>query len=250
MARRRRWAFLASAVVFLSGCELFWSWSGVGSAGGASPCGSRTAILCDDFEHDDVNNPWQPLTTAGGTASIDTAHATSGTHALHARAVGAGGSPGIGAQWTRGVSLPDRAYLRMMVYGTSPLAAWQDFGSFGDTSGTFLALWMGTGDPDNALGWADNADPANPTVSLATSFAGADAWSCVELEIDRGQNAVRVWVNGAESTDLQRSSVVLPAVSVLDIGEYVIFPMNSPSMTYDVWIDDVVVDTQYVDCVP
>jgi hypothetical protein len=257
MHPRRRWLAAAGAVVSLSGCELFWSWDGIGSGIGSSPkgadaggCGSTTAILCDDFEHDDgSNNPWQPLTTLGGTASIDTTRATSGTHSLHAQVVSPGGADSIGAQWTRSVNLPPTAYLRMKVFAAHPLAGWQDFGSFGDTSGNFIALWVGTGTPTDALGWADNADSTNPSVSYATTWTGANAWSCVELEVDRTANRVRVWINGQESTDLEQSGVIFPQMSVLDIGAYVVPSTGAPAATYDLWIDDVVVDTQYADCV-
>jgi hypothetical protein len=136
----------------------------------------------------------------------------------------------------------------MKVFPASPVAGWQDFGSFGDTNGAFIALWVGAGNPTDALGWADNADTANPNVSYATTWMGDNAWSCVELELDRTANRVRVWINGQESTDLEQSGVVFPQVSVLDVGAYVV-PSAGAAATYDLWIDDVVVDTQHADCV-
>jgi hypothetical protein len=256
-------------VATLPGCELFWSWDGIGHGGDGSAdssapdsfssdagaigtaCASPTALLCDDFEDDDRNNPWQPqaYVIGAGAVGLDTTHSRSGSHALHARADNRQPSAGIWAQWWQLLpSVAGPVYLRVFVYPTNPLAGFESFAEFMQTDNNVLAaLYM---DPQS-VGWINSAT-AGPSSTLdVQSTLPTDRWSCVELEVDQPSSVGKAWINGVEyppggtSGTLDVSGVALPTPNQVNIGIYV---DHGTSQVYDLWLDDVVVDTRPVGC--
>jgi hypothetical protein len=237
----------------LGGCELLWSWDGIGNGGGASGgagCTSATALVCDDFEHDDVNNPWRPNTSPGGTIAIDTVHAHSGAHALHATTdESVPGEQAFGntlmAGWQQGLpGPPTTVYVRIYVFPSSSVAGFEGFGELvePDETGYLASLWMGS----SGYGWMQNV---SPEFYKTPSPLPSNKWTCVEWELDEASATGRVWVDGQEVPGLTQS---LPsfAMNLIEIGQRV-----SPNpdelaagQTNDLWLDDVVVDVRRVGC--
>jgi hypothetical protein len=241
---------LASALLATSGCELFWSWDGVGSGGGSPDGGgdggagcSAAALLCEDFEDGFDSKRWQtPVVTAGSTVGIGTARHHSGSHALHAHVEATGTSAdGFRAEWDSVRSFPPSVYLRMFVYPEAPIAGFEAFAEFDQASNPYplTSLWLGP----ESFGWTDSAE-GSAAPSVGPLLIGM--WTCVEWEVDATARTVRVWVNGKESTGLAGSAVTLPKLDRLGIGEVV--TTTSGSGAYDLWLDDVVVDTSRIEC--
>lgn len=73
------------------------------------------------------------------------------------------------------------------------------------------------------------------------------AWSCVEWEMDASTNAINVWTDGASQVmwTPQGQASWVSAFKAVEVG----FAKYSDTATgFDVWIDDVALDTQRIGC--
>ena len=236
-------------------CELFWSWDGVGggtSAGGADAGCPPTALLCEDFEHPRDPSTWtvQDLPAGGiAAADIDTAQHHSGAHSLHAHIESpADVDGGITAEWTNAGPFPQPLYVRLYVYPVTPIADFEVFAELDQTSGDYplTSLWLGSGGGVSSFGWIDSADmDPDANSDSITSPLALNAWTCVEWLVDANAQTLEVWVNGQPA--FPPTTRPLPmSLDRFDVGAYV--QTSLPLTSYDVWIDDVIIDQQRIGC--
>jgi hypothetical protein len=245
---------VASLLGALGGCELFWSWDGVGNGGGSAPrgagCASATALVCDDFEHDDAVNPWHPYTSPGGTVGIDAMQAHSGHRALHATTdegvpVSSDFQGILVAGWQQALSAsPATLYLRIYVFPANAVAGFESFAELEQTggSGDLAGLWMSP----SSYGWLDNVSGG---IRQTSTPLPAGTWTCVEWEFDASSATARVWIDGQAVPELTQS-IGWFAPNQLEIGQRVSPAQTEQTagQTNDVWLDDVVLDVQRVGC--
>jgi hypothetical protein len=115
-----------------------------------------------------------------------------------------------------------------------------EVGSYYDTNGPIWQLTYWTGDGPEYIG-AGGHIPKNE-------------WACIEWEFNDAPDQIRVWVNGDGGTDgasfddINGSSDLLGAFTTLGLGFRTWHPQGAPDI--DVFVDDVVLDTKRVGCLP
>jgi hypothetical protein len=217
-----------------------------GSAGGS--CASPGAILCDDFEEGTIDTPrWQRLTQTSATVAVDSTRPHSGRFSLHASAAQVpsdGGVANIGGYIAHQGALPSDFFMRFYAYlpsaGGPPsrseivaqLVASSGLGMQLDTNSGYVAL----------TSWANT-----PELDLVSGTPlAADVWHCVEWEAREGSpGQTAVWIDGNPVGDLG-VGVMAPAYSEVQLGIGFFQPPAQPA--FELWIDDVVVQSSRVGC--
>jgi hypothetical protein len=254
-------------------------------AGNVQAC--RAGAFCENFDdHAGVGaisdkqkfGPWHAALQAGAQMSLDGAHTASGTKALHVHiddAVTAGGRLFADGQQPLFVAKPTHVYGRMMMYidpnGTS--VHWTFFGVNGNAEPSSPAVgrsasYLMSSLPKNGVNTysfvyglsAMGADGYHDCSSQSTTSMPS-SWTCVSFDMDSVTRKLRMYAGGAPTPILSiddhgkgcvaPTSVTSPwygpAVSQLYVGAWSFHEMNAP---LDVWIDDLVVDTEPVACPP
>jgi hypothetical protein len=260
-------AFCGAAVVAAiasapAGCELL---VGIPNPTLSPDC---TALLCDGFESPTLNPVWIPNTSpgspdAGGVTSsivIDSLQVHSGRSALHL-SVGPVPSSATGQAFlaeSKTLSLtPTSSYARAWFYVARtvevPIVLMYYAQAVSPYAGMYIELG-GSGGP-GALRLMDAKDQVtdlSKTVPVA-------AWFCIEWQVefdsDSSPGLVRVWVDdgsGAgeqEVTGFNRVQATrpTPAFVYFDLGALV-YPPNTTTSAIDIWVDDVAVDAQRIQC--
>ena len=120
-------------------------------------------------------------------------------------------------------------------------------GQFAPTVGpdaTFWGIGADGGPTGDWTSWQESA----PTVE--------DRWQCVEFEWYAPENRVAVWFDGVAQPDLTVTGdehggadvpFVLPTADTVRIG-WQLYQGGSTPGAYDVWVDDITLDTERVGC--
>jgi hypothetical protein len=237
-------------------------------------CSSSNAYLCDDFETGMNQLLWtycQWIDQWCEPPVIDCTRAHAGNCSLRLPAHPLEGGADFSDSYIAHVAdagLPLTLYARAYFYITAPpphsvspptLAGF--FTLVGPSkwyqwAGPSIGITdMGAG---TALQFNEWGASSNISSTTATAFP-ANQWVCVEWELTRASQTaavgnVSVWQNGAQLFDLSQTgaSVTNPGPPVLYVEQLVITnTLWGPAPTgYDVWVDDVLVDTSPVGCSP
>jgi hypothetical protein len=245
--------------------------SGTGGASAVALCPEGT-LFCDDFEDaaGALAAPWRTSTNQA-TVTVDELQAFSGTKAVHVNAPQAG-------TYHRGYFALDQGsspifpgvaqemYGRAMVYlADYPNADvhWtfiQGEGRAADD--THNALYRYGGQHQNGAQLMANyetTDIATDCWDHSASVLPEAQWTCVEWHFTVATNDMQFWLNGTELTDIHVTDrgegcggqalagqwLAPPAFQTLYLGwEHYQQTMNP----IDLWMDDVVVDTQRIGC--
>lgn len=245
-------------------CETFDTYAGVGAVANKQKFG-----------------PWTASLNTGATMALDGMHTTSGTSALHVHidnAATAGGRLYAYAAGGQAIfkNAPTHIYGRMKMYidpnGTSvhwtffgvdgPAATTVDGGAGRGASyimsslpksnvNTYSFVYGLSAVPDGGDGYHD--------CSSQSSTSMPSAWACVSFEMDSVARKLRMYqdTNAAPilSVDDHGANCVNPTpvddpwygpeIDDMFVGAWSFHAMNAP---LDVWIDDLVVDTNPVTC--
>ena|GEM_PF-7133690 len=204
------------------------------------------ALLCDDFETQDISRWDTVLTDGGGTAMASTQRARSGSSALELR-YGASSTSGIAAVV---LQLTPRSTgvlaVREWIYLEQPLAAFNLVVAFGNTAtGQFI-----TAGGNSSARWVSTDQDANRvivdhTTGVATPPVGE--WTCVELVVDyvvNGPPTVELFVAGARILDTAIADVN-PLYDHVEVGL-----SRADRAGYVLYVDDVVIDDARIGCGP
>ncbi len=221
--------------------------------------------------------PWLAALQMGATMDLDGTHTTSGPDALHVHidnAVTAGGRLYAEGAQPIFATTPTHVYGRMMMYidpnGTS--IHWTFFGVDGmadpssPAAGRSASYIMSSLPKNNVNTYsfvyglsAMGTDGYHDCSSQSATSMPTAAWSCISFEMDSVARKLRMYKDGATtpilSVDDHGAACVAPtsttspwygpAITDLFVGAWSFHPMNAP---LDVWIDDLVVDTNPITC--
>lgn len=227
-----------------------------GELGGPSRCGGASFKLCDGFESGTIDSQlWTRVLTAGATVSVDKVHAARGSYALHIHTSNAASTTAY-LKETRTFPVSQNSfYGRAFVFQAGPLAEynWNYFSASGNNAtynlgGTTHPFGSATGTRVvrfnyQPMDWPSNSQTAAPV----------NRWACWEWWYQGGTNTLRAWLDGHELTDMAVNggtadgtwSAPNPFTS-LAIGFHHAHPDVAPA--FDVWIDEVAVDTNRIGC--
>jgi hypothetical protein len=267
-----------TALAWLAGCELFFpddfvssgdgggarvdaADAGDGGAAGAIPCAQATgAFLCEDFEEDGglAANLWSKFDLSDGAhRAVDSTRYRSGQHSLHTwtdAVPGNARTPNLFASIEAHKNFPSPVYVRVFV--SLPSAAPQALEQFlvmQPDNPPYQGIYLGRQN-DNVV-FLDVV-PKPPVTGNATPFPAGqwtDQWICVEWAITTGPSgSVQTYINSQPANSqpaitIQSAEVppFSPGILTLGIGFY---PAASGQSQFDVWFDDLYVDTQRVGC--
>jgi hypothetical protein len=234
---------------------------------GDSRCAGSKLLLCEDFE----SGALDPATwkTLGDAPVVEEVRAARGKRALHVVKNGNGRSA---IRVTRTFPVPNNTYYaRMFVYfdslPTEPMsyAHW----TFAAATGTGVAgeirlsgqlqrkanrFGVGTDNrkEDGTGDWTSSDRDPDP----ASNAVPEKQWLCIEWMHDGGSNQTRFWWDGVEHPSLATTPTrhggkknvpfLLPRFDALWFGwqEY-----QPSTQRFELWIDEVAIDTQRIGCV-
>jgi hypothetical protein len=217
-----------------------------------SACSTADVALCDGFEADAISPPWLKVEHLGAI-DVEGGRAYRGLHSarMHTNGVPAGGDV-MQTEVIEQPVLPNPFYLRVFVYAPSPSpdAIYRLAGALQQAypyEGAAIEIDHG------ALTYVSPA-PAL-TVTKSATLLPTDRWVCVEwrLTLDAAAGETQTWIDGQEVGDLHLQGNTLPAgsdtnpVHQLSLGT-AFFVEPRPTTPYDLWIDEVIVDSRRVGC--
>jgi hypothetical protein len=262
--------------------------AGGGGSAPVDPC--EGALFCETFEDyagvtdladDQELGPWRAALQAdGATMNLDDTHTVSGSRALHVSIEGgveAGGRLFADGRLPIFEGNPTHLYGRMMMYidpnGSS--VHWTFFGASGDAdpnspeAGRRATYLMSSLPQDDVNTYsfvyglsADGGDPYHDCWFQSEGAMPTAGWTCVEFEMDSVGRHLEMSADGAATpiavVDDHGQGCVGdvvpddspwygPAVDQIYVGAWSFHPMVAP---LEVWIDDLVLDTEPVACPP
>ena len=222
--------------------------AGADADAGPIPCAQSTALFCEDFENGLNGGVWQQ-TQMGGTAVVDGTRPHRGAASFHSRTNAvAGGSPNLAAviKHYASPSFPAHFFVRHFLYAPSPLpsASGEQFLSIQENTSPYPGVGLGlTGGALQRSNW--NVSPVN--VATAPTQFPQDAWVCIESDVTVSPNGpMDVSVNGQTISALHGDAPI-PTLTILSIGA-AFYPAASGQPAFDLWIDDIVIDTSPIGC--
>jgi hypothetical protein len=255
-----------------------------GSAGAAGAGGGAAAaalcpegsLFCEGFENAAVGALTAPWRTSASNASVnvDELQAFGGSKAAHVNAPQAGtyhrGYFALDQGSSAGIfpAVATEMYGRAMVYlPVLPNAAvhWTFIQAEGRSAdNTHNALYRYGGQHENGAQLMANYETTDPGPNSdcwdhSASLLPVAQWACVEWHFIVASNEMQFWLNGTELTDIHVTGmgegcvandlggqwIAPPAFQTLYLGwEHYQQTMNP----IDMWMDDIVVDTQRVGC--
>jgi hypothetical protein len=250
---------------------------------GQSPDACASALICDDFEAQTTGAPPAAGWTAnqnGGTLSVDSTRAFSGTKALLASAPAAPGYRSVMAYFSDATKLPVASnviYGRMMFFldsapttsmhwtivdgsGQVPApegsytAIYRYGGQLPVNGGTQLMANYETPDHYSTAGKGPSTDCYQQAPGELAPIA---QWACAEWQFDGANNAMRFWLDGREVTALAidgtgEGCLDQPAGYTWTAPPFTRIGVGWESYQADdarsLWIDDVAISEQRVGC--
>lgn len=247
-----------------------------GGAGGASAC---PGLICEDFETGSIDPAKWDTSTKGGTAAVQTQEVAHGKYALHLQAL-ASGSDDWATLFAKNVPAALKTattFGRASMYFSDGASAslhiqFPFAGSTGTGSGSGPApleklRYLEVGSYDGQ--WQLSMDIHDVTPNVEDSaYAGAKIptgkWVCIEWELEDQPDRITLWVAGTQvgvfdnmhinySSDGTKSGGALyQGKSSGLIGVFDTFGIGfhdwHPTKAFDVYYDDVVLDTKRVGC--
>jgi hypothetical protein len=249
-----------------------------GPADAGDVCAS--AKLCETFEGYDAGplsdgntfGPWRVnVQDSSGSANIDTTRAVSGTRALH---VHIDQNASSGAQ-IRTQAAPLFAQTRQQLYGRFMMYLgpdgtsihWTMFGASGivpagttsaGANATYLFSAFDNGSGKNEFSEVyGNSSTQQDCYHGSSLLMPVNQWACVAFSVDAPNRQYRFWLNGIAHPELSindrgdgcvnqaNQSWWGPDFDEFYMGALSFHPMSGP---LDLWIDDLVVDTNPVAC--
>jgi hypothetical protein len=214
-----------------------------GDGGGtfASDC-PGSFILCEDFENGIDAGTWK----AQGAPTLDTTHAHSGTHSIlfsadNTQLRTSNPFPTLSENlWGRVFIYMDQLPPGSTTTQLGPNASFSwSAGNSGDTRVGFRHTRYSGG----------YNYPGYDFTNTDSQVWPQSQWVCVEWHYasDGGMGTQDYWMNGVALTDMHFDAHPMPAFTYFWIGQY-LFGLADGGVPYQMWMDDLALDTQQVGC--
>jgi len=229
-------------------------------------CARGGMLFCEDFEALPLgaatSTKWT-TESASGALTIDA------THALGQRALKiATTANGRGRLRVANLAPPGNSLYGVMHAWVSGFPTAPDYAHFtmvelaGTGNTTLLRPLGGQYAPGNPAGsfWGVGSD-GGPTGDWTnwkrTATTAAGKWVCMEFQLDAATSTIKVWIDGAEHTELTVSrtmhggnavDLVFPAINAAWFGWW-LYQANPTPGTYDVWLDDLALSATRLGCI-
>jgi hypothetical protein len=250
--------------------------------GGPSGC---AGLVCEDFETGSVDaNKWQ-IVAKVGTAAVQQQRVAHGRYALQVHAAATSGQSDDWALLVlknppaalQGTTTFGRAYVYVVPDATASIHVQMLFaGRDGSGSGTgpapftklrYLEVASYSGVWQLGFDLLD-LSPSVEEVSYSKTRLPTNAWSCLEWELDDRPDHVLTWIDGAEVASFDNTNVAYASPGPIPkpgsplymgtssdlVGGFATFGFGfhdwHPQKTFDIYYDDVVLDSKRVGCVP
>jgi hypothetical protein len=210
-------------------------------------CATTGVALCEDFESGAIDTTnW---TVDGQTPTIDSTRAARGKYSLHFQ-IPSGTTPR--RSWIYETktfpAANDSFYGRTFVYLTAmPLYHMGIVEGFhAKTPASVYAV--GTGNHDLLVNYKSDLTGVDNGVSDKMPFP-LNQWVCLEWQFDGVGNTVHVWIDGVADTAATLTGYTAPQFDRLVLGIALYgMPTTPPDPTYDMWLDEIAVDSARITC--
>jgi hypothetical protein len=217
----------------------------------ASKCPGSAFPLCDDFESGMIDpSTWTmaPDNGGGGTLAVDTTRAYRGTHALHVHLPSGASGQSANARLVETRTFPalqNGMYGRVFVYlvGTPPgkhtpfVAAQQNSPS---------NVYYGTEEKNGGSMYAVQGAPGIDEGFGSATQIGVGKWTCLEWYY--GGMEIRTWLDGTELTDIKETNWTSATFQEVLLGLADEDLSTIGSGGFDVWFDEVAIDSAAIGC--
>jgi hypothetical protein len=222
---------------------------------GESRCASADVELCDGFESGSIDAAvWSVNAPAGNVVQVDGERAARGKFALHVSASNAAQTRAHIAQKTTFPAPNNSFYGRAFVYLESvPIHNFNLFAADGaDGDFNLGGQVKPLGDPNGTSMIRFSTHPLH-TSSISATPVPSGSWDCWEWYFDGdGESELRAWLNEVPLDDMTviggtaKGTWVAPQFSSLSIGFH--HPHPEPEPSYEVWIDEIAIDSERIGC--
>jgi hypothetical protein len=92
-----------------------------------------------------------------------------------------------------------------------------------------------------------NSSGTTPQSMTSTDIMPADTWFCFEYEVNQPAGTLTGWMNDGVTPVLSQSGITLDTLDGIGIG----LSFYGPSVAeaaHDIWIDEIMVDSQRIGC--
>lgn len=242
-------------------------------AGTAGTAGSCTGVFCEDFELGQIDSAkWSTPVMGGATLQVQSTHAAHGKYAVqfHGPANPAANDYVYIITKNAPVALAKHNFGRAYMY-LSPQRNDIDMGLvWGGTAGfpkpTYLSI------ANHGTGWQLgfiklSGSPTGEVQAYPKGDIPVMKWTCLEWELNDDPDELNVWGDGVVIGSLNNETVAYPpgkapgtplyddmnsgligAFTDFGFGFYDWHPANRPA--FDLYYDDIVLDTERVGCLP
>ncbi len=232
-----------------------------GGPAGEPSCATtgKNLLICDDFEAEALGGApdptiWTVDKGVGATVAVDDSQFRHGKHALHLHTLPDSNKALM--HETKTFPLPggtNSLYGRANVMIAAGLTVPKDHTNFFEASGKVNGQ-----DGNYRYGAAGakffaNYNPGDPGESSKTAVP-VGVWSCVEWAFLGDTNEMRFWIDDKEITDLAVPPAgvngkvwTAPNFNSFYFG-WITYATDTASDHYDIWYDDVAIDTARIGC--
>jgi hypothetical protein len=245
--------------------------------GGAACAG----LFCEDFEQGEIDPAkWDTETGAGGTLDVETQTVAHGQYAMHVHGLAGPADYALIVTKAAPPALSAGAFGRAYFFITpKPLTSGHTSMTFAGTNGTGPAEGPGPFPKLRYMevaningGWQIGFDllDLSPLIEEVAYPAGSPqvpvaVWTCLEWQFSDQPDVVNLWVDGAAIGTFDNEHVSYPGghtpgsplyngTSSGLIGSYTVFGFGfhdwHPNKPFDLYYDDIVLDTKRVGCLP
>jgi hypothetical protein len=217
-------------------------------------CADAGVLLCEDFENGLDTTKWPMTSSQYATAVVDGTQHHRGAFALHVNTPGLttdGGAVNVAANIRHVATLPSPVFIRAFVmFSSAQPQSTESFFLSQQVQSPYDGLQLEL-DPQTGA-YAVTDWTVSPTFyANSTVGAAATTWNCIEWELDPPASGTTktntdVWVGGTEVSSLHLTNTPMTDLEVLGFG--IGFYQVTTLPAYDLWIDDIYVDTSRVGC--
>jgi hypothetical protein len=232
--------------------------------GGGSASGGCSGLFCEDFESGAINpGVWNVKTSGGQTVVIQKTKAAHGSYAAQFHAlpnvlsydllITKNAPPGLrghhfGRAYFYVTPKPPAQHTTLLWAGSSGFPTFKRLEVATINAGFQLTSVNQTG-----INSGSAALPGTTETYSAGGNLPVQQWICLEWEFNDAPDQARVFVNGTDSFDF--TNIVLDGKSTGQVGGFSDFGFgfyawHPASYVFDVYYDDIVLDTKRVGCLP